>query len=57
MTQRNFRVGDRVLLEDGEPGVIVGTDDDGTAQVRTENAIVVTSCLDEAAVESSRDAR
>jgi hypothetical protein len=57
MTQRIFHVGDRVLLDDGEPGVIIGADDDGTAQVRTDNGIVVTSCLDDPAVDAPCDAR
>jgi hypothetical protein len=53
MAQRPHRIGDRVLLDDGEVGVIIGTDDDGTAQVRTESGILVSSCLDDLSVDPS----
>jgi hypothetical protein len=47
MTQKSYHSGDRVILDDGETGVIVTANDDGTAQVRTENGILVSSCLDD----------
>jgi hypothetical protein len=51
MTHRTLQVGDRILLDDGEKGVIIATGDDGTAQIRTENGILVSSCLDASPVD------
>ncbi len=47
MTQYSYQRGECVLLDDGEPGVIVSAAEDGTVQVKTEAGIVVSSFLDD----------
>jgi hypothetical protein len=43
----SHNVGDRVLLEDGETGVVVSTAEDGTLQLRTATGIVISSAIDD----------
>jgi hypothetical protein len=50
--QHIYQVGDCVVLDDGEKGVIIAANDDGTAHVRTESGILISSCLDEIDIES-----
>lgn len=43
----SHKVGDRVLLEDGETGVVVSTAEDGTLQLRTATGVIVSSALED----------
>ena len=41
-----YRPGDRVLLDDGQSGVVISATDDSILCVRTETGLVFSSALD-----------